>query len=278
MWSGSNLGEPTIGYASTVSALTREDLREHLRLRYGPSAVVVTAAGNVEHERVVELVATAFAAFDGESFPAPVPERPVLTPSDRFVCKDTEQAYIVLGTRGLSVRDERRYVLSVLDTILGGGMSSRLFQEIREKRGLAYSVYTFQQPYRDAGLFAVYAGTAPADAQECVDVIVEQLHTAVAGVITDAEVRLAKEHLKGSLTLSLESSSARMIGLGRNEFNLGRQVTPEEIEARIDAVRLDEVSALAAELLRPNQFGMCVLGPVDERSIVRQHPPSAAVA
>jgi len=266
MWRGSNLGEPTIGYAETVSALTSDDLRAHLRARYAPNTVVFAAAGNVDHDTTVALVEAALAGFSG-ACEAPVPERPALTPATLVKSKETEQAYVVLGTRGLSVRDERRYALSILDTILGGGMSSRLFQEVREKRGLAYSVYSFQQGYRDAGLFGVSAGTAPGSVQECVDVIVAELARMAEDGPADSEVALAKEHIKGSLTLSLESSSSRMIRLGRNEFNLGRQLRIEEIEAEVDAVTSDSVWGLAAELLRPETLGLCVLGPVGESEI-----------
>ncbi|MBD5655698.1 MAG: insulinase family protein, partial [Candidatus Eremiobacteraeota bacterium] len=152
-------------------------------------------------------------------------------------------------------------------TILGGGMSSRLFQEVREKRGLAYSVYSFQQGYRDAGLFGVSAGTAPGSVQECIDVIVDELARMAADGPTDAEIDLAKEHIKGSLTLSLEVSSSRMIRLGRSEFNLGRQMRIEEIESAVDAVTHDAVWNLAAELLRPEALGLCVLGPLAESEI-----------
>jgi predicted Zn-dependent peptidase len=275
MWSGSDLGEPTIGYADTVSALTRDDLREHMRARYAPNAIVVAAAGNVDHDRIVDLFAKALDGFSG-GCEAPVPDHPRLTASTVFKHKETEQAYVVLGTRGLSLRDERRYALSVLDAILGGGMSSRLFQEVREKRGLVYSIYTFQQAYREAGLFAASAGTSPANVQECVDVISEELRRAAAEGVTADELSLAKEHIKGSLTLSLESTSGRMIRLGRGEFTHGYHLTTEEIEAKVDAVSAEEIASLARELFAPQNLGLCVLGPVDEDAIDWQR--DAAVA
>jgi len=266
MWRGSNLGEPTIGYAETVSALTSDDLQRHLRARYTPNSVVFAAAGNVEHDAIVALVERAFAGYAGHADP-PVPEHPALTPARIVRTKDTEQAYVVLGTQGLSVCDDRRFALSVLDTILGGGMSSRLFQEVREKRGLAYSVYSFQQGYRNAGLFGVSAGTSPASVQECIDVVVEELARMADAGPTEAEINLAKEHIKGSLTLSLEASSSRMIRLGRSEFNLARQMSIEEIEEQVDAVRFEAVLDLARELFVPERLGLCVLGPVDESAV-----------
>jgi len=158
-------------------------------------------------------------------------------------------------------------VLSVLDTILGGGMSSRLFQEIREKRGLVYTVYSFQAGYRAAGLFGVYCGTSPENVRECVNVVGEQFELIRDHRVSEAELHLAKEHIKGSLTLSLESTSSRMIRLGRSEFSLGRQLTPEEIEARVDAVTADDIQSLARELLAHENLWLCVLGPVDQDKV-----------
>ncbi len=266
MWQDSNLGAPTIGFADTVTAITPDDLRAHMKRHYAPNSVVVAAAGNVEHQAVVDLFERCFASFEG-SCELPVPEAPPATPNSLFRYKDSEQAYVVLGTRGLSVRDDRRYALSVLDTILGGGMSSRLFQEIREKRGLVYTVYSFQAAYRGAGLFAVYAGTSPKNVSECVSVIGEQFAGLREQRVTEAELRLAKEHIKGSLTLSLESTSSRMIRLGRSEFSLGRELTTEEIEENVEAVTADQIHTLAQELLAENNLGLCVLGPVDEASV-----------
>jgi predicted Zn-dependent peptidase len=237
-----------------------------MRLRYAPNTVVFAAAGNVDHDAFVALVERGMAGYGG-SGESPTPDRPAHTPATVVKTKDTEQAYVLLGAPGLSVRDERRFTLSVLDTILGGGMSSRLFQEVREKRGLAYSVYSFQQGYRDAGLFGVSAGTSPGSVQECVDVIVGELERMAADGPTAAEVTLAKEHLKGSMTLGLESSSGRMMRLGRSEFNLGRTLQIEEIERAYDAVTPGDVLSLARELFVPSALGLCVLGPLDAASI-----------
>ncbi len=266
MWDGSNLGSPTIGFADTVTKLSPDDLRAHMKRHYAPNSVVVAAAGNVDHDAVVDLFERAFASFDGSCELPPV-ETPQTTPSTLFRPKDSEQAYVVLGTRGLSVRDDRRYALSVMDTILGGGMSSRLFQEIREKRGLVYTVYSFQAAYRGAGLFAVYAGTSPQHVGECVSVIGEQFANLREQPVSGGELRLAKEHIKGSLTLSLESTSSRMIRLGRGEFSLGRELTTEEIEEKVEAVTAQDVQELARELLHEDNLGLCVLGPVDEASV-----------
>ncbi len=269
MWSGSDLGEPTIGTAETVSSVTPQHLREHMHRHYAPNAVVVTAAGNVDHEPFVDLVQHCFREFTGSCILV-APESPQATPASYVKRKDTEQAHLVIGAQGLSVRDDRRYALAVLDTLLGGGMSSRLFQEVREKRGLVYSVYTFQAAYREAGLFAAYAGTSPNNVRSCIDVIAEQFTRARDERVSAEELSCAKEHIKGSLTLSLEASSSRMIRLGRNEFALGREVTAEEIEQHVDEVSAQDVQELARELLAEERLGLCVLGPVDENVIDRQ--------
>jgi predicted Zn-dependent peptidase len=266
MWNGSNLGEPTIGFVDTIAGFTPDDLRAHMKAHYAPNSIVVAAAGNIDHDRFVELVAGEFAPFVG-SCVLPDPQAPSATPDRLVRHKDSEQAYVVMGTRGLSVRDERRYALSVLDTILGGGMSSRLFQEIREKRGLVYTVYSFQAAYRAAGLFGVYVGTSPENVQSCIDVVAEQFAAIRDLRVGHDELHLAKEHMKGNLTLSLESTSSRMIRLGRNEFALGRHVAAEELERRIDEVTAGEVQELARELLVEENLGLCIIGPVDESTI-----------
>jgi len=267
MWSDSSLGEPTIGFAQTVVAVTSEDLRAHMRLHYAPNSIVVAAAGNLEHERFTELVCEQFQGFNG-SCRLPEPQSPAATPARQIRHKDSEQAYVVLGTQGLSLRDDRRYALALLDTVLGGGMSSRLFQEIRERRGLVYSVYSFQAGYRGAGLFGVYAATSPEHVQSCIDLTVAEFARVREEPIGPDEFRLAKEHVKGNLTLSLESTSSRMIRLGRNEFVLGRDVSPEEVERSVDAVTSEEVWQLANELLVEKNLGLTIVGPVDESSIV----------
>jgi predicted Zn-dependent peptidase len=273
LWAGSNLGDPTIGFAHTVASITRDDLLAWRATRYGPATMFVTAAGNIDHDVVVDLVGSAFASFGGDVTP-PQPERPRYRRAIDVTIDDTEQAYVLLGTPGLAMRDERRYAFSVLDTILGGGMSSRLFQSVREERALAYEISTFQQGYRDAGLFGISAGCTPERVQECVDVVVDELDRFLHEGVHQAEVERAREHLKGNLTLSLESTFNRMSRLARNVLVHGRQISTEEIEAQFDAVDAAAVDALARELLVPAQRGLCVLGPGAVRGV--QLPRAAA--
>jgi|HubBroStandDraft_1064217.scaffolds.fasta_scaffold11765_4 predicted Zn-dependent peptidase len=266
LWRGANLGDPTIGFAETVGTLEREDLVAWHAARYAPATVFITAAGNLEHEAVVALVGEAFATFAGPARP-PTSERPRFTPTLDVTLDETEQAYLMLGTPGLALRDERRYTLSVLDTLLGGGMSSRLFQSVREERGLAYEISTFQQGYRDAGLFGVSAGCTPERAQECVDVVVDELDRLLQDGVRPDEVARAREHLKGNLTLALESTYNRMSRLARNHLVHGRQISTEEVEERFDAVDVAAVDALARDLLGPATRGLCALGPTPMRGV-----------
>jgi predicted Zn-dependent peptidase len=274
LWRGANLGDPTIGFAHTVSSIAREDLLAWRTTRYAPNTMIITAAGNLEHEVVVQLANEAFASFAGRAVP-PVPEHPRFTPAVDVTVDDTEQAYVLLGTPGLAMRDERRYALSVLDTLLGGGMSSRLFQSVREERGLAYEISTFQQGYREAGLFGISAGCSPERVQECVDVVVDELDRLLHDGTTANEVERTREHLKGNLTLALESTYNRMSRLARNHIVHGRQITTEEIEAGFDAVDPAAVDVLARELFGPAQRGLCVLGPAAVRGV---RLPGAAAA
>jgi predicted Zn-dependent peptidase len=272
LWHGANLGDPTIGFAHTVSGIDRDTLAAWHSERYTPGTVLIAAAGNLDHDELAARLGEAFGDFSGRAV-VPEPERPVFHPTVNITHDDTEQAYVMLGMPGLSMRDERRYTLSVLDTILGGGMSSRLFQEVREERGLAYEVSSFQQAYRAAGLFGVTAGTSRERVQECVDVIVDQIDGLVDGGVTHAEVARARETLKGNMTLALESTSSRMSRLARNAIVYGRQISAEEVEARFDAVEVDDVNALARDLFA-GERGLCVLGPLgpDAVQLRRRNP------
>ncbi|HZO94480.1 MAG TPA: pitrilysin family protein [Candidatus Baltobacteraceae bacterium] len=265
LWRGANLGDPTIGFSHTVTSIERDDLVRWREARYGPRTTVVTAAGNLDHDALVTLVGEAFAEYRGAAR-GPEPERPRFTPAVDVTVDETEQAYVLLGVAGLSMRDERRYALSVLDAILGGGMSSRLFQSVREERALAYEIGTFQLGYRETGLFGVSAGCAPERLQECVDVVSDELDRLVHDGARRDEVERAKEHLKGSLTLALESTFNRMARLARNELVHGRDVPTEEVEAAFDAVDVAVIDALARELLAGPR-GLCVLGPAPVREV-----------
>jgi predicted Zn-dependent peptidase len=258
-----------IGTNDTITAMTRAQIDGFYREHYLPGQLVVSAAGNLEHDRVTELVHAAFSAA-GQLVPgpAPAPERRGRSveragPATVVHGKDTEQAHVVIGGRGLHRHDERRFALGVLNQALGGGMSSRLFQEIREKRGLAYSVYSYASQYADAGVFGVYAGCAPARVDEVLGIIRTELAQVARAGITDAEIERGKGMLKGSTVLGLEDTGSRMSRIGKGELLYTDVLAVDELLARIDAVTADDVRSIASEVLdQPMSLG--VIGPFDD--------------
>jgi predicted Zn-dependent peptidase len=261
------LGRPVIGTVDSITAMTRKQVHSFYRRRYAPEQMVVAAAGNLDHATVVRMVRKAFeGVLDGASAPAAPRglERavPLGGPAVEVVRKDTEQAHVVLGGRGIPRHDERRFALGVLNHALGGGMSSRLFQEVRERRGLAYSVYSFSTQYADAGVFGVYAGVAKKRVDEVLTVIRDELAVVAEKGLTDEEVARGKGMLKGGTVLGLEDTGSRMSRIGKGELVYGDVLEVDELLGRIDAVSVDDVRSIASDLLaRPMSLG--VIGPFD---------------
>jgi predicted Zn-dependent peptidase len=264
------LGRPVIGSEESVRGMSRETLHEFWRGQYTTPRMIVTAAGNLVHDEVVELVGAALAAAAqraGSASPVP-PRRPApvtLTGGPQLMLHpdDTEQAHLLLGGPGLSRHDPRRSVLTVLNTALGGGPSSRLFQQVREQRGLAYSVYSSSSSYSDAGCFSVYAGCAPERLDEVVTVIRTVLAEVAADGLTPAELVRAQGNLRGGIVLGLEDTPSRMNRIGRSELDHGRQRTVTESLDRIASVTTEQVATLAAELLAA-PLTAAVVGPYDD--------------
>jgi predicted Zn-dependent peptidase len=265
LFAGHPLGREIAGSCDTVDALSRDDISMYHNAHYVPSNVVVAAAGNLDHDEVVAMVEAALpvamtaarrplrANGAGSIVSAPVAllERPL------------EQAHLVLGMRALPRGDDDRYALGVLDQVLGGGMSSRLFQEIRERRGLAYSVFSYRSAYEETGSFAVYCGTAPEHAEEVLTLLRAELDRLVAdGRITDRELASAKGHLSGSLALSLESSASRMHRIGRAELMLGEVPSLDEVVARIERVEPDDVARVIERVMGDGARTLAAVGPV----------------
>jgi predicted Zn-dependent peptidase len=265
------LGQRISGSTETIGALTRDQINDFYRSRYTAPAIVIAAAGNLDHDTVVAGVVAGLAGRRGfEETGRALPPRaasPLVVPRTGQVVlldKDTEQAHVVLGCGGLARSDERRFALGVLNNVLGGGMSSRLFQEIREKRGLAYSVYSFTSLYADAGLFGVYAGCAPGKVDEVLAITRDELAKAAASGLTDSEVARGKGMLKGALVLGLEDTGSRMSRLGKGELLHPDLLSVDEILARVDLVTTADVASVAAELL-DCQPSLAVIGPFDDR-------------
>ena len=262
------LGRPILGTVESINALQRNAIHGYYRRRYRPENMVIAVAGNLDHAKVVRLVAKAFdgmltddAQVDRLPSPPRVGGRPPRARSDvSVVTRPTEQAHLVFGMPALSRVDERRFALGVLNGALGGGMSSRLFQEIREKRGLAYSVYSYAAHHAETGMFGVYAGCQPAKAKQVLEICREQVDLVAQNGITADELARGKGQLAGALVLGLEDTGSRMSRLGKAELVYGEILTVDEILARIDSVTLGQVRDIAAEVLTAKP-ALAVIGP-----------------
>ncbi len=263
------LGRPVIGRAEVVGALTREQLRGFHAECYAPADVVISAAGSVDHDALVELARAACPQGPSER-PDGRDDRvgePLFERRVRFLRKETEQYHLCLGGRGMAHDDERRFALRVLDNVLGGGASSRLFQEVRERRGLAYSVFSFSNLYSATGEVGLYVGTRPENLAEALKVIAAELERFVREPADAQELERSRENAKGRLALSLESTAARMNRLGASVLNDLPILSVEEIIARIDAVTADDLRGLAGELFRGQELSVAAIGP-DEGALL----------
>lgn len=266
LWGSHPLGRRVLGSTETIEAMTRDQIDAYWRLHYRPGNLVIAAAGSLEHDKIAEWVSKAFrdsppspqrGVRSGDQAPAP---RAGL----RVVPRKTEQAHLVYGTGGLPRNDDRRWALGVLNNVLGGGMSSRLFQEVREKRGWVYSIYSMHSSFADTGTFDVYAGTAPERARDVLAIVREEVESVVNAGLTEEEIVRGKGHLKGSLVLGLEDTSGRMSRLGKGELCHGEILTPDEVVSKIDAVTPDDVRAVARDVLGGQPWALAVVGPADD--------------
>lgn len=267
---GTPLGRPIGGTYETVTAVPRDAVWEHYRRTYASDSLIVAVAGAVDHEQVCERVLADLdrAGWDATSPAAPRPRRfetepfTPLTVHDVTVERDCEQSHVYLACQGITARDERRWAMSVLTTILGGGMSSRLFQEVREKRGLAYTTYAFDAPYAGSGAFGLYAGCAPGDVDEVCAVMIGEFEKLADHGVTEREMTRARGQLRGAMVLGGEDSLARMGRLGRAEVVTGRLRSMEENLRRLEAVTAEQVRELAAWLVGQKRARVLV-GPAD---------------
>jgi len=264
------LGRPILGTVDSINAITRDQIFEHYHDRYTPPHLVVAAAGNLDHDVVVELVRTAFGGALGGAEPAAAPRlKDGMSGSGtangtgvQLVSRGIEQANLVLGCEALARTDDRRFALGVLNAAFGGGMSSRLFQEVREKRGLAYSVYSFSAQHADTGMWGIYVGCLPSKADEVLSICAEEITRVVDGGLTDAELTRGKGQVRGSIVLGLEDPSSRMSRLGKSELVYPRLEPVEEVLASIDAVTHDDIRTVAREILTKPK-ALAVVGPFD---------------
>ena len=252
------LGRSILGTPETVRSFNSARIRTYLSRNYRAPDMLVAAAGAVEHERIVAEAEKRFASFIGPAAPAPEPAH--FGGGTRVETRDLEQVHIALALQGLAVRDEQLYSLQVFTSVLGGGMSSRLFQEVRENRGLCYAIHAFHMPYSDTGMFALYAGTDEADAPELMRVAIDQIAIATE-TLNEAEVARAKAQMKAGLLMALESSEARLGQIARQMLAFGRPIPLDEIVAKVDAVTVASARAAGRALIGRGRPAIAALGP-----------------
>jgi predicted Zn-dependent peptidase len=262
-WGADPLGRSILGTPENVSAFNADIIKEYFVSRYQPQRIIISAAGNVLHDGLVDMLAPAFSAIaprQARTNPRPVPQTYFRVKACR---KELEQTHICLSTAGLSATDPRRFAFSLLNIILGGNMSSRLFQEIRERRGLAYAVYAFSVSYSDTGMMGAYAGVEPKNTYQTVALMAEQLQRLRLEAVSETELHDAKQFTRGNLLLSVESSENQMARLVKNEINWGTHVSMQSVIDKIDAVSAADIQALADNLFKPGSLSLTLLGPGD---------------
>jgi len=262
LWRSHPLGRPVIGTSRTVAALERQQILDYLRTHYTPDRIVVAVAGNVEHEAVASLAEKHLGHLRG-SGPTRRRREPKSSGRSRLLRKRTEQVHFCLGGQAFSQHDDSRFTLTILDTVLGGNMSSRLFQEIREKRGLAYSIGSYSVSYLEGGMFAVYGGTSPATFAQVLDLVRLELEKVRRENITSDELVKAKTQLKGALVLGLESMSSRMMRMGKSMLYVDRVVPLDEIIRKIQRVGHDDIERVACRVFDESQLTLAAVGPFD---------------
>jgi predicted Zn-dependent peptidase len=265
-WAGHPLGRAILGVPQTVEALDADGLRRYFDDVYTAPNLIVAAVGNIEHAHVRDLVGRAFERVSSRNTPV-TEEPPVVVPRIVIRNKELEQSHVCLGTNGYRQDHDDRYSSYVLNTVLGGSMSSRLFQNVREKRGLAYSVFSGMSAYRDAGSMTVYAGCSNDAVGELIDVVVAELKTIKDEPLSESELQRAKDHLKGSLMLGLESTSSRMSHLARQEIYFDAQFGLDETLQGVGAVTRDDVQRVARDLFADGRLAATVVGAVNGLTI-----------
>ncbi|MEW6162767.1 MAG: pitrilysin family protein [Nitrospirota bacterium] len=265
IWGHTGLGQPVLGRRETVKSFTREDLVSHIRRYYGTKDVVISCAGNFEPESLLVMLNKNLGSLRRGSEPEKGPP-PNFKSKVEVFNKELSEAHICLGVEGIPQASEERYALFVLNTIFGAGVSSRLFQEIREKRGLAYSIYSFIASYFDTGVWGVYAGASRKRVREVIELILKEMH-GLKDTLTKIELQRAKNHLKGNIILGLESTSSRMNNIARQEIYYGRYYSPKEIMKEVDSITLGHIKDLAERLIKKEGLSLTVHGPVHEKDL-----------
>lgn len=268
-WGDHPLGRSILGTPANIFKTDSARIKDYFRRFYQPERIVVTAAGNLDHQQIVDLVSPGFEAIQpGNGFPERL--KPIQMAGAMIQTRQLEQTHICLGASGLSATDARRYAFSLLNTIAGGNMSSRLFQEIRERRGLAYSIYSFSAAYQDAGMFGIYAGVDARNIEITLSLMTEALARLKHTPVSASELADAKSCTKGNLLLAAESVDNLMVRLAQNEMFFGREIAYEETIAEIDRTSASAIQELAAELFNADAMSLAILGPVDAQCVPKE--------
>ncbi len=276
VWGQDALGRSILGKRDTIVSFTRDDLLAHIRRYYGTRDIIISCAGNFRPESIMKTLNRRFGGLRRGSEPK-IGGPPVFQHAVKVYSRDLSEAHLCIGVPSLPMNSEERYALFALNTILGAGVSSRLFQEIRENRGLAYSVFSFTSAYRDTGMFGAYAGISKKRVREVAELIIAEMMK-LKDTLTPAELERAKQQLKGNLILGLESTSSRMNNIARQEIYFDRYISADETMESINMVNVDQVSGLAERLIREDAFSIVALGSLEKdifNGIVRQKPKKA---
>ncbi|HEY8909628.1 MAG TPA: pitrilysin family protein [Desulfosporosinus sp.] len=269
VWSDHPLGKPILGTEESIRSLSREKIMTFLSEHYAPDNLVIAVAGKIKHDEVVAKLATQFGTFKRGGRRV-LEETPKGQTVERYQKKDTEQMHILLGVPGLGQDDDDIYAMHIFNNILGGGLSSRLFQEIREQRGLAYSVYSYHSTYVDTGLFAIYAGTSPKNTKEVIECILQEVMAIKRNGVTAGELERTKAQIKGGLYLGLESVSSRMSRIGKTELTYNRVLLPEEVIEKLEKVTLEDVLRLVGRLWQKDKISIMTLGPAGHEVVLSE--------
>lgn len=264
VWPQNPLGKPILGTIKSLEGINREAILEYINNNYTPDKIVIAVAGNIEHQAIQDKIAPIFKTLNrpGKSCSIETPHGTKTGVAN--ITRDIGQVQICFGTKGIAQGNKHLYAIHILNNVLGGGLSSRLVQRIREERGLAYSVFSYHTAFCDTGLYTFYAGTSPTKYDEVLQLIVQEINNVTKNGITEKELNKTKEQIKGSLYLGLENVSSRMTRLGRTELCLNRIIKPEEVVERISAVTLDDVRSVAQMLFKEQEFCLSTIGPLEK--------------
>ncbi len=264
-WGGTPLGRPIIGRRENINGFNRQTLKNFFNHFYKPDKIIIAIAGNIEHDQFVDMIGPAFEAIPKGN--SSIKRKP---PRERFQVnihpKKLEQIHLCLGTKGLSITNDQRFAFSLLNTIIGGNMSSRLFQKIREQSGLAYSVYSYISSFEDTGNFGVYTGVHPDNTSAALKLMIAELNNLRTKAVTDNELKDSKEYIKGNLLLATESVDNQMVRLAQNEFHFGKQISIQSVLDNFQKITPDDILTLASDLFATGNRSLTVLGPIDPKT------------